>query len=607
MGIVRELLKSSVDFVKEEILPIRGDLIKAGIITPDNSAYDQKASLVDPWSYSNTAYGYKEKYSILDYSKCRQITYADPIVAAVIQTRLNQVAGFAQPQVDKYKMGFKISMRDREGKPGPKDKQRMKEIETFIMNCGVPENFEDTPEVKRRESFETFLRKITRDTLTFDQINFEITPRRDGKPYSFQAVDASTIKVIPDLKENVERFGSSPGKYDPVEVQPFDPKKQEFKTFEPGHPRYAQVVQGVVRNVFDEWEMAFGVRNPRTDLSAFGYGFSEIEMLVTTITSHMNAETYNRKFFSQGSSIKGILTFEGAVPPDQLEAFRRQWYAQVTGVNNAWKTPIMSLGKDSKLNWTSLHSTNREMEFGKWLEYCIKTICGVFQIDPIEIGFDISKQGSGQTGGSAGLGQGNQAERVSFSQDKGLRPLLIHIQSLINDYIVWRLDPNFQFEFVGLNVNSEKDDLDRAVAQVKAFKTIDEIRAEHDLPPIKVDLKPGEPMKLGNVILDSSWLQLVTGQQQAQQPQMGPDGQPMGPDGQPMPGADQSGGQPPKDQEPEPDYENMSLDELQGELEKLQSPEQKPAQPAQKPAAPATPIKKSLTKSEKRFYKELEL
>lgn len=610
MGLVRELLKSSVDFVKEEILPIRSDLIKAGLITPDNTAYDQKASLVDPWSYANTAYGYKEKYSILDYSKCRQITYADPIVAAVIQTRLNQVAGFAQPQVDKYKMGFKVVMRDKEAKPSPKDKQRMKEIETFIISCGVPENFDDTPELRRRDNFESFLRKITRDSLTFDQINFEVTPRKDGKPYCFTAVDAATIKVIPDLKENVERFGGDQTLADPT-VMPYPGSSKEFKLFKPGHPRYAQVIQGVVRNVFDEWEMAHGVRNPRTDISSFGYGFSEIEMLVTTITSHMNAETYNRKFFSQGSSIKGILTFEGAVPPDQLEAFRRQWYAQVTGVNNAWKTPIMSLGKDSKLNWTSLHSNNREMEFGKWLEYCIKTICGVFQIDPIEIGFDITKQGSGQSGGSAGLGQGNQAERIAFSQDRGLRPLLVHIQTLINDYIVWRLDPNYSLEFVGLNVDSEKDELDRTVAQVKAFKTIDEVRAEHDLPPLKVEIpKPGESMKLGNVILDSSWIQLVTGAQQAQQP-MGPDGQPMGPDGQPMGGADAAGGDQP--QEEEPDYENMSTEELQAELAKLQSGEGGGPDLAQPGAAPKAKAKaasdkaKSLSKSERRFFKELNL
>jgi hypothetical protein len=620
MGLVKDALSKSIDFVREEIIPLRADLIKAGILNPEQTAYDQKASLVDPWSYANTAYGYKEKYSLLDYQKCRQITYADPIVAAVIQTRLNQAAAFARPQSDKYKMGFKIKMRDNEKKPSAGDKKRIKELETFVSHCGVPENFEDTPEVKRRDSFETFLRKIVRDSLTFDQLNFEVVPRKDGKPYAFQAVDAATIRVIPDLKENVEKFGAGGGNQsnNEVNVMPFSDESKHFKMFKPKHPRYAQVISGTVRHVFDEWELAFGVRNPRTDIASYGYGYSEIEMLVTTITSHMNAETYNRKFFSQGSSVKGIITFEGAVPPDQLEGFRRQWYQQVTGVNNAWRTPIMALGKDTKLNWTNLHSTNREMEFGKWLEYCIKTICGVFQMDPIEIGFDITKNGSGQSGGSAGLGQGNQAERMAFSQDKGLRPLLIFVQSLINDYIVYRIDPNYEFEFVGLNVNSEKDDLDSAIQQGKAFKTINEIRAEHDLKPLGDDIK-----NPGDLILDSSLIQFITSQQQAAQGgeggEMGPDGLPVNPDdqgGEQKPGAEGKKGEG-DDQaaggESEPDYENMSTEELEKELSKLQgSPDQQNPQAQGKPIQPSAPAnpknaKKIVKASMWKAIKELEL
>jgi len=575
MGVVRDALTKSIEFVQQEIMPLRGELMKAGIITPDPQAYDPKASLVDPWGYGQTSYGYKEKYALLDYFKCRQLTYADPIVAAVIQTRLNQVAAYAKPQPDKYKIGFKIIMRDSEKEPSKADQSKMKDITEFIMNTGTPESFEDTPRIKRRENFEGFLRKIVRDSLTFDQINFEITPRRDGRPYSFQAVDAATIRVIPDMKEQLEqsRTPQDEEQFKNANLGIYD-TKEWFDEFQPKNPRYAQVIQGVVRHVFDEWEMAFGVRNPRSDLYTYGYGFSEIEMLVTTITSHMNAETYNRKFFSQGSAIKGILSFEGSVPPDQLEVFRRQWYQQATGVNNAWRTPIMSLGKEGKLNWQSLHSTNREMEFGKWLDYTTKVICSVFQMDPIEIGFDISKQGSGESGSAGGLGNGNQAERVAFSQDKGLRPLLIFIQNMINDYIVFRLDPNFKFEFVGFQNASEKDDLDKSVQQVKHYKTINEIRSENDMK----DLPDFEKIKNpGDVVLDSSLLQFIQAKMQ-EQSGMDESGNPIEP--QPgmeggMPGAGAPGAEPEPEGEgePEPDYENMSVEELEAELAKLDDTE----------------------------------
>lgn len=613
MGFIREALGKSVEFVRDEIMPLRDDLLKAGILTPERQAYEPKSSLVDPWAYNSTNFGYKEKYSLLDYQKCRQITYADPIVASIVQTRLNQVASFCVPQADKFNSGFRISMRDPEKEPKDSDKKKIREIEAFLMNCGVPENFEDTPELNRRDNFETFIRKITRDSLTFDQVNFEITPRVNGMPYCFQAVDASTIRRVPDNKEQLDQSGFMGNKGG---VAMHNPAAKEisskmFKQFDPKHPKFVQVINGVIRHQYDEWEMAFGVRNPRTDILAYGYGYSEIEMLVTTITSHMNAETYNRKFFSQGSSIKGVLAFEGSVPPDQLEAFRRQWYAQASGVNNAWRTPIIAMGKESKLNWQSLHANNREMEFGKWLEYCIKTMCGVFQIDPLEIGFDISKSGSGQSGGGgSSLGNSNQQERVRFSQDKGLKPLLVFIQHLINDYIVYRIDPNFEFRFVGLNVGSDKDELDKQVQQVKSFKTINEIRAEQDLEPLPDYDKIKNP---GDLVLDPSLIQFITGQlaaaqQQEQQAQgMGPDGQPMGgqmgPNGQPMQGAEgqlaqpQGGGEvqaPDQGQEPEPDYENMSVDELQAELDKLNQQEE---------AQGKVEKKQKVAKS---FFKELE-
>lgn len=606
MGFVNEFLSKSIEFYKEEIGPLRYDLVKAGILAPDKSAYEPKSSLVDPFSYGQVNQGYKEKYGIIDYQKCRQITYADPIVASIVQTRLNQLAAFSKPQSDKYKVGYKISLRDNEKTPTDAEKKRCREIEQFIYSCGVPENFEDTPDLRRRDSFETFMRKIGRDSLTFDQINFEVIPRNDGKPYQFQAVDGSTIRVIPDKKEHAER---SSGNYNEKNNQVFSNDfgtSKIFKEFEPKSPKFAQVINGIIRHTYDEWEMAFGVRNPRTDILSAGYGYSEIEMLVTTITSHMNAETYNRKFFSQGSTIKGVMTFEGNVPPDQLEAFRRQWYQQVTGVNNSWRTPIMALGKDSKLNWTSLHSTNREMEFGKWLEYCIKTICGVFQIDPIEIGFDISKQGSGSSGGGGGgLGNGNQAERMNFSKDKGLLPLLTFIASLLNDYIVFRLDPNYKLEFVGLNGSTEKDDLDRAVQQVKSFKTINEIRAEHDLEPLpsisKIKDSPGD------LVLDSSLIQFITGQLAAQAApeeggELGPDGQPLDPQAE---GAspDMQEPQDEGEQEEEPDYESMSTEELQAELDKLQAPQAGGGKPPAKGKQPQQSARKSM----KEFKKSLEL
>jgi len=567
MGAVRDFLSKSVEFIGEEIVPIAGDLRKAGLLG-SNGTYEPKASLIDPFSYNLTVFGYKEKYSFIDYAKARQISYSDPVLSAIIQTRTNQVGAFAVPQDDRYKVGFKISQRDKKKKMNGAAKKKAEELAKFIMNCGFPEQMEETPDTKKRDNFEMFLRKITRDSLTFDQVNFEVVPRANGMPAQFIAVDAGTMRILPDRRDVAATYGGMHGNnygFSPqnanalmpaMMLQPLNPDQTNVN--QTRVPRYTQLINGTPRATFDEWEMAFGVRNPRTDILSNGYGFSEIEMLLTAITAHLNADTYNRKFFSQGSSQKGILAFEGNVPPDQLEAFRRQYHQQVTGVQNAWKTPIIATGnKDTKLNWQSMHSTNKEMEWGKYTEYLVKTICGVYQIDPIEIGFDIARNSSGQ-GGSSGLGgMGQQVERLKFSKDKGLDPLLRFIANMINDYIIWRLAPDFEFEFVGLNASSEKEQVELDKEKVATFMTVDELRAEHDLPAAK---KPDDVESVGDMILSPTYVQAFQALAMGGGEEEG--GMP-GEDGEQGPGA-------PMGEEDEPSYENMSDKELEAELAKLQ-------------------------------------
>jgi hypothetical protein len=561
MGMVKEFLTKSVEFVREEIMPVRGELMKAGILTP-KGGYEPKSSLIDPFNYNATVHGYKEKYSLMDYWKARQVSYADPVISAIVQTRANQVAAFAVPQEDRYRTGFKISLRDKKKKMNGADKKRADEIAKFMMNCGYEEKFEDTPLTRRRDSFETFLRKIARDSLTFDQVNFEIVPRKNDIPHQFMAVDAATIRLLPDQRDMVSTFGGLPNAKENAGTSLIVRPYNETENVKPTKvPMYVQIINSTPRATFNEWEMAFGVRNPRTDILSNGYGFSEIEMLLTTITAHLNADTYNRRFFSQGSAQKGILAFEGNVPPDQLEAFRRQYHQQVSGVQNAWKTPIIATGKDTKMNWQSMHSTNREMEWGKYIEYLVKTICGVYQIDPIEIGFDISKNSSGQGGDSSLGGQGQQVERLKWSKDRGLDPLLRFIANLINDYIVFRINPEFEFEFVGLNTNSEKEQVDLDKAKVETFETLDELRAEHDLPAMK---KPEDIKSVGDMVLNPQFIQAFQSMSMAGQDPMGGEmmGGPEGGGGEgdlPQPGPDE-----------EPDYDNMTTEELEAELAKLE-------------------------------------
>jgi hypothetical protein len=296
-------------------------------------------------------------------------------------------------------------------------------------------------------------------------------------------VDAATIRVASeDIQQEATQIGGLK-------------KNEEVK--------YVQVINGTIQAYFTANDLAFGVANPRTDIKIAGYGYGELEMLIHQVTSHLWAEEYNSRFFSQGGTTKGILNLKGnataPIAPHQLESFKRQWLSQVSGLTGAWKTPVVSV---DGLEYINVSQSNREMEFEKWMNYLINVACAVYQIDPAEINFP-NRGGAGGSGGG-GLGDGGIEDRLNHSRDKGLRPLLRFVESMINKHIVSKFDQRFVFSFVGIDAKSEKELAQLRQMDVKVFRTVNEIRKEQGLPKLEG----------GDIILDPAYIQYLNNQAQ---------------------------------------------------------------------------------------------
>ena len=89
------------------------------------------------------------------------------------------------------------------------------------------------------------------------------------------------------------------------------------------------------------------------------------------------------------------------------------------------------------------------------------------------------------------------------SKDKGLKPLLRFIETIINKWIVSRFSQEYIFAFTGLDEQSESEKADLDSKQVKVWKTVNEIRKDHG----------EEPIEDGDVILDASWINYHNQQQ----------------------------------------------------------------------------------------------
>lgn len=437
-----------------------------------------KAFFIDPLQF-NANLGYKDKPYALTYETLRRMSKT-PVINAIIKTRKNQVADFAEPQEDKYSAGFVVRRKPKQGvqvEMSAQDKKIAWAITEFLMRGGNVGQWDS-------DDFDTFIRKITEDSLVYDQMTFEILRNRRGSVESFVATDGATFRIADSYyAQDYEN-----PYFDKNGAAVWNNPKEFGKKINGYYPTFVQVYQNQKVSDFYPWELCFGVRNPSTNIHANGYGCSELEEMINIVTSLLYGDEYNRRFFSQGSAPKGLLRIKGVNNEAALQQFKQQWQSMISGVMQSWKTPVV----EADVDWIDLQKNNRDMEYSAWIEYLIKLACAIYNIDPIEIGWDIAR---GQNTG--GLNEANQADRLQHSKDKGLYPLLKFIQRKINKYIVEQINPDFEFVFMGLNGMTIAEELDLDIKKITNFQTLNEIREKYDL----------KPLEDGDIVLNSTYVQ----------------------------------------------------------------------------------------------------
>ncbi len=448
-----------------------------GVKNPDQG---HRSLIFDPFE-TNTSQGFFRKNAQISFELLRQMGRS-PLVNAVITTRKDQVLAFCEPQKDKYSKGYIIRKKGSNPKDEAtdRDKREIDRLTKFLTDCADDEDVFDL------DDFDSFVKKLIDDSLTLDQACFEVVRNRAKEPVQFLAVDGATIRLA-DSYDNVNNIEANEKKIDGY------------------YPSYVQIYQNRIWQEYYPWEMCVGIRNPQTALNSNGYGRSELEILMATVTAMLNADSYNSKFFQNGTAPKGALLVKssGGVNKDKLAELRRDWNATMVGSNNFHKTPVLDA---EKIEWLDLQKSNRDMEFSAYQEYLIKLLCAVYKISPEEIGFPLQGSKSGGLGSKEG-----GAQEKEYSQDKGLKPLLKNLQVWINKFIIGPKSNNlYEFVFAGLDTEDSKEEEERLQKAVTLYMTIDEARAVRDLEPL--------PGGKGKIILNPAFLQQA--QLEMQQNQM---------------------------------------------------------------------------------------
>lgn len=476
-----------------------------------------KSKFVDSLDFYGAYRGIKDKHTRISFDVLRRMAKGCEPMAAIVQLRCNQVGAFAKLPRYESDTGFRITTREPQQKIRKTEEEEIKRLQKFLMRTG----FERNPE--RRDTLDTLLRKITRDSLILDAYAIEVVPGKNARknPISeIWAVDGATIRLAEE-------------EFYQTNIYPEDQ----------GRIAYVQEIDGRITAEYTHEELAYGIRNPQTDVEANGYGVSELEMAINLITSILYAEQYNRSYFSNNSTPRGIISILGNYSPDDLEAFKRHWRAQLEGPSNAWRTPMMAMDAGQGINFIPLDQKgNRDMEYSKWLEFLVLCLCALYQTNPEELGF--SNLGDG--GGKAALSESSPEAAIEKGEDKGLAPLLMNVANTLNTNVIERLNEDLILEFAGIGNEDKMRKQQYFTNWLNAgVLLVNEVREQAlDMKPIKEDWAEDAP---ANATLYQAWAMGKQQEQAALMPGPGTAGGPMQPPnamlGQPgMPGDDKQPG-----------------------------------------------------------------
>ena len=408
--------------------------------------------------------GLMENWYPLNDDVLREISKKVIVVGSIINTRCSQVRPFCKVSNDKDKVGFTAILQDIEAKPTKKQLEEIKEINKFFKRTGMLNIPLTEDEIEREDFLDDVNEKLIRDVLEVNKIAIVLRYNLGGDLIEFRVIDAATIKKV-------------------------DPKK--------GYKgdrsiKYVQEIDGLVNEengLFRRGELIFDFMNKTSDLKYSSYGISTLEMAITTITGFLNSVNYNNEFFNSAAQPKGFVSFKDAnLDEEQLEELRRQWTAMFSGIKGLWKTPFIQGGAE----WKNLAPSNRDMEYNQWLQVLTSWICALFKIDQAEVGI------------KSNIGQGvlyeNNESKLDYSKDRGLKDLLSFLEKIYNKILAWTKWGNeYKIVFTGIEQTDRKGEAELDKTHSETFKTVDEIRAEHDLQPL--------PNREGEIILNSIYIQ----------------------------------------------------------------------------------------------------
>lgn len=438
----------------------------------------------------------KSKQNQIPDDILKLIRVQDHLVAGILRTRGGQVSQFGTKREDRFAKGLELAIDPAVYKVLTTDQfekviERMKRLETILLNCGHTANLES----QQQMTLATFLDIQVRNALTFGWMTTEVIYDRSGQPDSsgrypfhrFRPNDAGTIyKTV----RNGESTSPNVRILAIQELERLTGEKIDIDWEKLKEDRYAwaQIVENgpTAKQYFTHEELLVHDFYPSTDVERNGYPVPPIETVIQSITTHISIDTWKRLYFQNGRATRGALVIKSEDIDDAtLEKFRQEFQASINGVHNSFRTPIMGMGPNEGLEWVPFAGEKADDSFEYIYDQIARNILSTFQMSPDEVpGYGhLSKGTNSQT-----LSESNNEFKLTAARDSGLNPIIQQFENFFNQRLIPIIDPLLAkivtLRFKGMDADSKEQESTRLQQDQPTHMAYDEVLNLVDKKPI---------------------------------------------------------------------------------------------------------------------------
>jgi len=430
----------------------------------------------NPMQKDSFAGVFKFKANLLPSNVIKKIRVQNLLVAAIVRTRGNQLSMFGHLKNNRFDIGIEVKIKKQfKDSIEPEELQQIKDrIDQFVkvlMSCGKTDGVSD----KERTTLSEFLDLQCRNGISFGWFGTELIweDAERTKLHRFRPVDSGTI--YHSLKRGEYAEGTRQSSLRWLEEQ--QGVKIDKNVLKKDQYDYIQVIDGMPRQAFTSKELIMYNLYPSTDIEHNNYPVTPLDTVINAVTTHSSIEVYNKLYFQNGKSAKGMLVIKSDnIDENTIQDMKQQFQASINNVNNSFKIPIFGVSREDDVQWMSTMPNRKDGEFEYLFEQTTRNILAAFNMSPDELpGFAHLSRGANQQA----MSESSSEYKLTAQRDSGIRPLILHFQNFFNERLFALLDPELSqlcdIHFSGLDSETRQQESNLLQAEMPIHMTYDEV------------------------------------------------------------------------------------------------------------------------------------